>query len=207
MGMVQTYEVFIGDGRIVFAETPENADNSSTILTDPSKEDLLETITELERRNISDAIVSGDIKSNWTAFRNEYHLIEAAGGMVRNANGDWLFIHRNGKWDLAKGKLESFEQPEEAATREVSEECGISEPQLETELIRTYHTYSQHGHRVLKRTYWYLMNHGLNEEPVPQTEEGIDEVRWVRTTDIRQLINDSYPSIIRVVEAALLFSN
>ena len=203
MGMAQTYEVFIGEGRIVFAETPENADNRSTILTDPSKEELLQAIVDLERRNINEAHVIGSVIPNWDLFQNEYHLIEAAGGMVKNSRGDWLFIHRNGKWDLAKGKLESFEQPEEAATREVSEECGISEPDLEKKLINTYHTYSQHGQRVLKRTYWYLMNYSLNEDPIPQIEEGIDEVRWVNTSGIKALINDSYPSIVRVVEAAL----
>lgn len=207
MGMAQTYEVFIGEGRIVFAEAPENADNRSTILADPSKDELLQAIVDLERRNITQAEVIGNVESNWELFQKEYHLIEAAGGMVKNSDANWLFIHRNGKWDLAKGKLESFEQPEEAATREVSEECGISEPDLEKKLLNTYHTYSQHGQRVLKRTYWYLMNYSLNEEPIPQTEEGIDEVRWVNTSGIKELINESYPSIVRVVEAALLLTD
>lgn len=191
----------------MFAETPENADNRSTILTDPSRDELLQTLIDLERRNIYEAHVIGNVVSNWELFQSEYHLIDAAGGMVKNKKGDWLFIHRNGKWDLAKGKLESFEQPEEAATREVSEECGISEPDLEKKLIETYHTYSQHGQRVLKRTHWYLMQYSLNEETAPQTEEGIDEVRWVSTSGINALIDDSYPSIIRVVEAALFLTD
>ena len=191
----------------MFAETPENADNRSTILTDPSRDELLQTLIDLERRNIYEAHVIGNVVSNWELFQSEYHLIDAAGGMVKNKKGDWLFIHRNGKWDLAKGKLESFEQPEEAATREVSEECGISEPDLEKKLIETYHTYSQHGQRVLKRTHWYLMQYSLNEETAPQTEEGIDEVRWVSTSGINALIDDSYPSIIRVVEASLFLTD
>lgn len=205
--MAQTYEVFIGDGRICFADEAKNASDNSSIIRDPNKAELMEAIVQLERRTTNEIWIVGDVKTNRENFNSAYHLIEAAGGLVSNSDGNWLFIHRNGKWDLPKGKLESFEQPEEAGTREVSEECGISEPDLEKELIRTYHTYSQHGQRVLKRTYWYLMKYKGNEQPIPQTEEGIDEVLWVETENIPPLLEESYPSIIRVVEAAFLFSN
>jgi 8-oxo-dGTP pyrophosphatase MutT (NUDIX family) len=205
--MAQTYEVFIGDGRICFADDAKNATNNSSIISNPNKEELINSIVLLERRRANEIWIVGDVKSNWENFNSAYHLIEAAGGLVSNSEGLWLFIHRNGKWDLPKGKLESFEQPEEAGTREVSEECGICEPDLEKELVRTYHTYSQHGQRVLKRTYWYLMNYKGNEEPKPQKEEGIDEVIWVEKDEIPRLLEDCFPSIIRVVEAAFLLPN
>jgi 8-oxo-dGTP pyrophosphatase MutT (NUDIX family) len=205
--MAQTYEVFIGEGRICIAENAENVTDNSSIINDPSKEELINAIIQLERRTAQEIWIIGDVNPNWNLFDSAYHLIEAAGGLVSNSEGKWLFIHRNGKWDLPKGKLESFEQPDEAGTREVSEECGISEPNLEKELTQTYHTYSQHGQRVLKRTYWYLMNHDGNEELKPQTEEGIDQVVWVETEDIPTLLSNCYPSIIRVVEAAFLLAN
>ena len=49
-------------------------------------------------------ISSDPLKSieNW--FSN-YELIDAAGGLVEN-NGNFLWIFRNGIWDLPKGKLE-----------------------------------------------------------------------------------------------------
>src|SRR3569833_145078 len=52
-------------------------------------------------------------------------LIEAAGGVVENDKGDLLFIYRNIKWDLPKGKLEIGEMKKVGAVREVEEECGI----------------------------------------------------------------------------------
>ena len=57
-------------------------------------------------------------------------LIEAAGGLVKNENGDYLFIYRNDKWDLPKGKIEKDEKTKVAAVREVEEECGIAVSKL-----------------------------------------------------------------------------
>ena len=51
------------------------------------------------------------------------------------------------------------------------------------------------------------MKYDGDEHPKPQTEEGIDEVVWVETEKIPPLLEDSYPSIIRVVEATFLLPN
>ena len=66
-------------------------------------------------------------------FWNELFLpvftqIPAAGGVVIR-NEKILFIFRNGKWDLPKGKIDNGETAKEAAIREVAEECGIDRPQ------------------------------------------------------------------------------
>lgn len=112
-------------------------------------------------------------------------------------------IYRLGKWDLPKGKLENFEQPEDAAVREVSEECGIPEPELLSHLLDTYHIYTQHGERVLKRTYWYLMRSCGNHAPTPQALEGITEVRWVESVQVNLLAQESYTSVQTVLEEAV----
>jgi 8-oxo-dGTP pyrophosphatase MutT (NUDIX family) len=112
-------------------------------------------------------------------------------------------IHRLGKWDLPKGKLENFEQPEEAAVREVSEECGIPEPELLSHLLDTYHIYTQHGERVLKRTYWYLMRSHGDHTPTPQTIEGITEVKWVDPAQVKVLAEESYSSVQVVLHEAV----
>ena len=39
-------------------------------------------------------------------FFKMFPIVEAAGGLVEHTNGSFLFIHRNNKWDLPKGKTE-----------------------------------------------------------------------------------------------------
>ena len=43
-----------------------------------------------------------------------FKVVEAAGGVVSNKNGEILFIRRMGKWDLPKGKIEKGESLEQA---------------------------------------------------------------------------------------------
>lgn len=45
--------------------------------------------------------------------------------MVYNQKGEILFIKRNGRWDLPKGKAEKRETIEETAIREVEEETMV----------------------------------------------------------------------------------
>ena len=56
------------------------------------------------------------------SFSASFKSIHAAGGLVRNIKGQYLFIFRNGKWDLPKGKIEKGEGIKSAAIREVEEE-------------------------------------------------------------------------------------
>ena len=56
--------------------------------------------------------------------------VPAAGGLLTDENGRLLCIHRIGHWDLPKGKLEAGEALEEAAAREVEEECGVPLPEV-----------------------------------------------------------------------------
>ena len=53
------------------------------------------------------AVVSDDPDGVFAAFAAEFTPVEAAGGVVVNDCGEWLMIHRNGRWDLPKGHLES----------------------------------------------------------------------------------------------------
>lgn len=147
--------------------------------------------------------ISGNTETNWQNFNANYKLIEAAGGLVQNQSSEWLFIHRNGMWDLPKGKLEPNESVEECAVREVAEECGIEEPTIEKPLTPTYHTYELNGKRILKKTYWYLMKSSDTSELVPQTEEGITEVKWVSAEKAKLLAASSFGSIREVIMEGL----
>ncbi len=79
----------------------------------------------------------------WRRFRKQYKLVLAGGGIVRNKKEKILFIFRNGRWDLPKGKAEEGELIEETALREVKEECGLNHLELRYHVIDTYHTYDQ----------------------------------------------------------------
>src|SRR5688572_26554380 len=57
-------------------------------------------------------------------LKKDFHYIEAAGGYIQKGD-EYLFIHRHGRWDLPKGKLEKGEALQDAAIRECEEECGV----------------------------------------------------------------------------------
>jgi len=168
----------------------------------PKTEDWEEIISDLETSE-QQVLIDGDLPANWNNFTSNYKLVEAAGGLVKNQNGDWLFIYRNGMWDLPKGKLEKDESIEECAVREVAEECGIDEPTIIKPLSTTYHTYTLKGKRILKPTYWYLMKSSDNSDLIPQTEEGITDVKWLSVKDALELAKDSFGSIKEVVSEGL----
>ena len=200
--MAQSYKVFIGGSVVFIGNESENQAVFNRKLTDSKPIDWEKLISELEAFKFS-ILIDGNTEENWTNFQSNYQIVEAAGGLVQNQKGEWLFIHRNGMWDLPKGKLEKGENIKECAVREVAEECGIEEPSIIKQLKTTYHTYTLKGQRILKPTYWYLMNSTDESELVPQTEEGIDEVKWVSTREAKQLASSSFGSIKQVVEEGL----
>jgi 8-oxo-dGTP pyrophosphatase MutT (NUDIX family) len=203
MSMPQSYKVFIGSSFIQFGNEAENGVVFNNRFTNPTDEKLLELIQELELDNGFNVLVEGNTTENWASFNLHFKTIEAAGGLVRNEVGDWLFIHRNGMWDLPKGKLEKGESIAACAVREVAEECGIEEPTIIRPLSTTYHTYILKGQRILKPTYWFLMKSTDTSELIPQTEEGISEVKWIPTKEAIELAKDSFGSIREVVTEAL----
>lgn len=132
----------------------------------------------------------------------DYKFIEAAGGLVQH-NDTFLFIKRNGVWDIPKGKLDKGETPETAAVREIEEECGLVKPEIIKHLVNTWHTYEHKGKMVLKKTYWYLLKAAETKmNLVPQTDEGITEVMFFRKSEFGKIKADTFLSIIEVIEAA-----
>jgi 8-oxo-dGTP pyrophosphatase MutT (NUDIX family) len=136
----------------------------------------------------------------WRRFRKQYKLVLAGGGLVRNAKNRILFIYRNGRWDLPKGKADYAEHIEDTSLREVQEECGLEHIILLDHIIDTYHTYDLKGSRKLKKTTWFKM-HSDQKELIPQTEEGITKIKWVKEDKLDKIYANTYPSIIDVLEA------
>lgn len=114
----------------------------------------------------------------WADFKACFKILEAAGGYVQNVDGELLVFFRRGSWDMPKGKIDPGETPEQAAVREVQEETGLVHVALGEFLTHTWHTYEQKGERILKKTWWYRMQ-TTDHNVVPQTEEDIEEIRWV----------------------------
>ena len=140
-------------------------------------------------------LLTEDIAEMRQLFFSHFLLIDAAGGLVKNAEGKTLMIFRKGKWDLPKGKMEEGETPPEAALREVSEECGIAPLKITGEIGPTYHSYFLGGERVMKKTYWFEMIYEGNDNLKPQTAEGITEARWMEKEEIKKCLENSFPTI------------
>lgn len=130
----------------------------------------------------------------------DHKYVEAGGGLVFQ-NGKYLFIRRHDKWDIPKGKLEKGESIERCAEREVEEECNVHNVKIDKKLCDTWHTYEQKGKLWLKKTYWYLMSADEMTDLTPQTEEGITEVRMFTEDEFDEIRQDTYLSIIDVLDA------
>ena len=131
--------------------------------------------------------------------------IIAAGGIVMNPNQEILWIFRRGFWDLPKGKLDPNETIEACAIREVMEETGISHLILGKLIFTTTHQYHDKylKKEVEKTTYWYAMTTDLIQEGIPQTEEDIEAIAWVKKEDIAPYLANTYDTIKAVMEVFL----
>lgn len=128
-------------------------------------------------------------------FISLFWYVEAAGGLVYNPKKERLFIHRFGKWDLPKGKIEKNETRTDAAIREVREETGLIEISITRELPSTFHIFDHKGKKVLKRTYWFEMQYTGSGTPKPQAEEEIIAAEWFPENRIHEILNNTYASI------------
>ena len=135
--------------------------------------------------------------------------IIAAGGLVTNLQGQILWIFRRGFWDLPKGKLDDGETIQTCAVREVEEETGIKNIQLHELLKFTNHIYfdTHLNQEVVKRTYWFHMTIPTEQKGIPQATEDIEKIEWHSLATAKHCLEQTYPSIIEVIEAYRLKIN
>ena len=136
------------------------------------------------------------------AFLKKLSLVVAAGGFVKNEKDELLLIFRRGKWDLPKGKLDKGETLEACAVREVEEETGLENVELISPLTTTYHSFHEGTRLILKETHWFVMKAKGEQNLIPQTEEDIDEIRWVTASNIRTYLEKAYPLVADIVTTA-----
>lgn len=140
-------------------------------------------------------------------FQSVFKVICAAGGVVIRKN-KLLYIYRNGKWDLPKGKVEKGETTGEAALREVEEECGISNLTIIKQLPSTFHIYqSPHKNKneewIFKKTFWFEMEYSELNFGSPQNDEGITEIKWFAKNELNEVLSNTYQSLVEIIESYL----
>lgn len=129
---------------------------------------------------------------------HNYLEVNAGGGLVTNSKGEFLLIRRSGLWDLPKGHQEAGEAIEDTALREVEEETGLKGLVLGKFIRVTDHTYFRNEQWHLKHTWWYSMTCPDGQSTTPQTEEGITETRWTDKSELKELLQQTYPTIVEV---------
>ena len=139
-----------------------------------------------------------------TKFIPAFLTVPAAGGIVVR-NQRLLFILRNGKWDLPKGKIDKGEVAEEAALREVEEECGISGHTIAQKLPSTFHIYPSPykktlGQWILKETFWFEMNYSGINSGIPQTDENITQLKWFAKDELGVVLENTYGNLKTIIE-------
>lgn len=130
----------------------------------------------------------------------QLRIIKAGGGFVLNSQDQLLMIHRRGFWDLPKGKLDEGETIEQCATREVEEECGVSDLKITSDAFHTYHLYSErNGETIIKDSVWFMMKTNHQSALVPQTEEDIEQAIWENLPVSVEKMNGTYGSVQDVI--------
>ncbi|WP_405562190.1 NUDIX hydrolase [Polaribacter sp. Asnod6-C07] len=187
------YKVFVNDTPIIITQSSKIESIFPVFaFNDITFDEILRRLNEKLIKGI--ILYSIDLEKDWKTFKQNLRVISAAGGLVLNDKKEALFIYRNKVWDLPKGWVEKDESLENAAIREVEEECGIFNLTITKKLITTYHIYHQNGY-ILKETYWYLMHSNYNAPLIPQLEEGITEVSFKKTDEIEDILKNTYANI------------
>ena len=205
--MPQEYKIFYNDRVIILTGkiTKSFEKNDGLFYKYQKKEELMELVNAFENfSHVSTLYVLHDeIDLLLEHIKSGYYIVEAAGGLIRRNDGKLLAIFRRGKWDLPKGKVEKGEFYQQTALREVKEECGLGNIEIIKKLPDTYHTYIEKGNKILKRTIWYEMLLKDDEQPIPQAEEDITEVKWFDRQTINEVIKNTYDSLKEPIIALL----
>ncbi|SHH29576.1 NUDIX hydrolase [Winogradskyella jejuensis] len=188
------HTIFVGDKPIYLTTEVDKEKDFKVFLL--KSVDLPKVIRMLNRT---------DLKSVYLVGKKEHKLLKnflkklpnviAGGGKVYNREGKVLFIYRNNKWDLPKGKTEKKESIEETAIREVEEETKVSGLEITRPLPTTYHIFKRNGRYKIKITYWFEMKTDYDGKLKPQTNEGITKVKWLSEKKIKKAMENSYANI------------
>ena len=110
------YKVFVNELPLILTNKLSETANGEYFLLN---QDAIQTeIMALRKKKLTEAyIYHPNHEEILKKFTQEIPLMVAAGGVVTNPEGKVLFIYRNDKWDLPKGKLDKGESIEACAIR------------------------------------------------------------------------------------------
>lgn len=191
------YKVFYNNNLIIIGEMPKDSRKTPDKKIVKDRKELFKFLDEVMNQPFKNDIwITGYIAIELFAdFKSWFTNVEAAGGIVKNSEGKFLFIKRWDIWDLPKGKIETNESPEMAAIREIREETGIGKLEIMKKLQDTYHIYQVDKRAYLKCTHWYLMSTKSIDMPEPQSDEGIENAVWCNSEQSRSKLSGSYRSL------------
>ncbi len=201
------YEVFLNDRKIVITRKGNISFVKEAVITENlnSVNEVINWFLKFTNSTTKTAILIHPSPENFwkNMFLPVFTSIPAAGGVVIR-NNKLLFIYRNEKWDLPKGKIDNSESPEAAAVREVAEECGIEGHRITKKLPSTFHIYQSpwkenYEQWILKETPWLEMIYEGNENGTPETGENITEIRWFAKDDLDEVLSNTYESLKPVI--------
>jgi hypothetical protein len=200
---MKNYRIYINNNTLLITKSLPKQEKVHQI--DPADFDFHTFHKNLKKGSKKDyALISKTPKLLFKSIKKKLTIIKAAGGLVENSKGEFLFIFRNKKWDLPKGKVEKNEPIKITAVREVEEECGVRVEKRDKCLCKTYHIYELNGKIILKKTNWYKMYVKGVPKLIPQKEEGITTASWVGASGIKAKTQNTYPLILDVLEAESL---
>jgi len=201
------YKVFLNDRMLMMDSAGiQNKEASDLLRIDiKGKKDLkCRTDHFLHGSEPGILFVHPDIHWLWEHFKECFLPIRAAGGVVKK--GDLiLFIYRRGKWDLPKGKIDAGESVEQAALREVEEECGITGMHIHSALLSTWHIYPSSWHKsegpwILKETCWFEMKYTGKASLFPQADEDITKAEWIPPKEMNKIYENTYPNLRQIIQ-------
>jgi len=188
------YKVFVNELPLILTNKLSETLNGKYFLL--NEEAINEAIESLAKKKLEEAyIYHPNNEEILKKFTKKIPLVTAGGGVVTNKKGKVLFIYRNDKWDLPKGKVDKGESIEKAAMREVEEETGVKGLVIDKFLRTTYHVFRRNGEYRLKLVHWFAMSTNFKGDLVGQKEEGIEKVKWKSPKKVRKALENSYHNI------------
>ncbi|MCX7548692.1 NUDIX domain-containing protein [Xanthomarina sp. F1114] len=192
------YKVFVNDKPIILTTKVEKEKDFKNYFL--KTVDLNKVVRELNKTSLKEVrLIHHNEEKLLKKFLKKLPNVVAGGGKVYNEKGEILFIYRNDKWDLPKGKTEKKEPIEVTATREVEEETGAKGLEIIKPLETTYHIFRRNGRNKIKITHWFEMKTTYTGALTPQEDEGITQVAWLGEAEIEKALENSYANIKRLI--------
>ena len=186
--------VYVGNKPIILTSEIKKETNFKSFLLKTVK---IEEVIQLLNTTSLEAVhlIHKNPKKLLKLFCDLLPCVVAGGGKVYNEKQELLYIFRDGKWDLPKGKTEKNESIETTAIREVEEETGVANLEITKTLPITYHIFKRNGNYKIKITHWFEMTTNYDGKLVPQENEGITKVAWLDQKASEEALTNSYANI------------